>query len=191
MSLQAGMKQKGTLTKWFDDKGFGFIVPDASPATEVFVHHRAFKGNRPTGGEKVEFDIITDPQRNKPKANNAVVVGAPPNVPGMSLGMDMHQRHAPATNGHSHEGMPPPTHHHHENHSHHHHHHHHNQPHHHHHHQHHPHHHHHHQHHPGMMPEGWPHQPMYPGYPYYPPYPYGYGMPYPAPYPQYPGWPPM
>lgn len=48
----------GTLTKWNDDRGFGFITP-ASGSAEVFVHVSAFPhdGNRPRIGELVSYEL--------------------------------------------------------------------------------------------------------------------------------------
>lgn len=52
------MKAHGTLTKWNDDRGFGFIALPQS-GTEVFVHISAFPrdGVRPRVGELVAFEI--------------------------------------------------------------------------------------------------------------------------------------
>lgn len=43
----------GTITRFIDDKGFGFIKPEDS-SEEVFFHHSAFAGE-PREGMKVEF----------------------------------------------------------------------------------------------------------------------------------------
>lgn len=48
----------GTLTKWNDDRGFGFItLPQGGP--EIFVHISAFPrdGTRPTIGELISFEV--------------------------------------------------------------------------------------------------------------------------------------
>ncbi|CAI07739.1 cold shock domain-containing protein [Aromatoleum aromaticum] len=60
------MRIEGTLGKWNDDRGFGFIVPkDGGP--EVFVHVSAFPrdGRRPQIGEPLSFEIELDKDRKK------------------------------------------------------------------------------------------------------------------------------
>ena len=56
------MRTHGTLIKWNDDRGFGFV---ALPQTheEVFVHISAFPrdGVRPRIGEVISFDVRTTP----------------------------------------------------------------------------------------------------------------------------------
>lgn len=55
------MRIEGTLTKWNDDRGFGFITP-TNGGPEVFVHISVFPkdGRRPTIGERLTFEIETD-----------------------------------------------------------------------------------------------------------------------------------
>ncbi|MDY0056528.1 MAG: cold shock domain-containing protein [Methyloversatilis sp.] len=57
---------EGRLTKWQDDRGFGFIEP-RSGGEPVFVHVSAFPrdGRRPAVGETLLFDIETDERGRK------------------------------------------------------------------------------------------------------------------------------
>jgi cold shock CspA family protein len=52
------MRVDGTLTKWNDDRGFGFITPTPG-GPEVFAHISAFPkdGQRPRLGERLSFEI--------------------------------------------------------------------------------------------------------------------------------------
>lgn len=52
------MRTHGTLVRWNDDRGFGFIVP-AQGTDEVFVHVSAFPrdGVRPRVHESISFEI--------------------------------------------------------------------------------------------------------------------------------------
>ena len=60
------IRMEGTLTKWNDGRGFGFIAPTRG-GPEVFVHISAFPndGVRPTLGEKLTFEIETDKDGKK------------------------------------------------------------------------------------------------------------------------------
>ncbi len=51
------MRLHGTLTKWNDDRGFGFITP-ASRTPDIFVHISAFPraGGRPRLNELISFE---------------------------------------------------------------------------------------------------------------------------------------
>lgn len=68
------MKAHGTLTKWNDDRGFGFIALPQS-GTEVFVHISAFPrdGVRPRVGELVAFEV----EEGKDGRQRAVRVSRP------------------------------------------------------------------------------------------------------------------
>jgi cold shock protein len=63
-------RETGTVERFMDEKGFGFIKPD-SGGKDVFVHHSAIGG---TGfkslsqGQRVEFDLVQDPKG--PRAEN-------------------------------------------------------------------------------------------------------------------------
>jgi uncharacterized membrane protein YsdA (DUF1294 family)/cold shock CspA family protein len=58
---QMGERQSGTLTKWNDDRGYGFITVN-DHSKPIFVHISEFEpsGSRPSVGAGVQFDIVTD-----------------------------------------------------------------------------------------------------------------------------------
>ena len=73
------MRSAGTLAKWNDERGFGFILPNQA-GDEIFVHISAFPkdGIRPRIGEVLSFEIanldgkqravaIERPGRSRPK----------------------------------------------------------------------------------------------------------------------------
>ncbi len=68
-------RETGTVARFMDDKGFGFIQPD-SGGKDVFVHHSAISGSgfkSLSQGERVEFDLVQDPKG--PRAENVVSLG--------------------------------------------------------------------------------------------------------------------
>lgn len=75
------MRFEGTLSKWNDERGFGFIAP-AQGGPEVFVHISVFPkdGSRPKVGENVTFEIETD-ERGKKCAKNFFCPDRPIVVP--------------------------------------------------------------------------------------------------------------
>lgn len=64
------MRTHGTLVKWNDERGFGFIAP-AQGSDELFVHVSAFRrgGARPQVNELVSFEIRTKPDGKKEAIN--------------------------------------------------------------------------------------------------------------------------
>jgi len=64
------MRIEGNLSKWNDDRGFGFITPTQG-GQEIFVHISTFPkdGARPKLGEKLSFEIETD-NTGKKRAKN-------------------------------------------------------------------------------------------------------------------------
>jgi cold shock CspA family protein len=56
----------GLLTKWNDDRGFGFITPTVG-GQEIFIHISAYPkdGRRPKIGELLSFEIEIDPKGKK------------------------------------------------------------------------------------------------------------------------------
>jgi cold shock CspA family protein len=68
------MRTHGTLTKWNDERGYGFVVLPSS-GIELFVHISSFPkdGTRPRVGEMLAFDI----ERGADGRNRAVNVARP------------------------------------------------------------------------------------------------------------------
>lgn len=72
----SGIRSKGVIKKWFDDKGFGFITPDKG-GKEIFIHVTAFDKNiarKPKVGDTVFFYIGED-KDGRSKAVDAVIEG--------------------------------------------------------------------------------------------------------------------
>ncbi len=71
------MRIDGTLTKWNEDRGFGFIAP-IKGGPEMFVHISAFPkdGRRPFVGEQLTFEVETD-TAGKSRATNLLCPNRP------------------------------------------------------------------------------------------------------------------
>lgn len=71
------MRQQGRLTTWKDDKGFGFITPNAGEP--VFVHISSFanRQRRPVGNELLTFELMTDAKGRRQAADVAFVGDKP------------------------------------------------------------------------------------------------------------------
>lgn len=64
------MRTHGTLTKWNDDRGFGFITP-AKDTGDLFVHISAFPrdGVRPSVNELISFEVEAGPDGRQRAVN--------------------------------------------------------------------------------------------------------------------------
>lgn len=69
--------ESGTLVRWLDDKGFGFIRP-ASGGNDIFIHISALRGmNRPPiVGDTIHYQTEIDAQ-GKVRAIHASIEGVP------------------------------------------------------------------------------------------------------------------
>jgi cold shock protein len=69
------MSSTGTIKKFMEDKGFGFITPD-NGSGDVFFHIRHCKGvTRLEVGMAVTYDTEQDDSKGKMQAKNCRVVG--------------------------------------------------------------------------------------------------------------------
>jgi uncharacterized membrane protein YsdA (DUF1294 family)/cold shock CspA family protein len=68
------MRFEGTLTRWNDERGFGFIAPDQG-GDEIFVHVKSIANlsGRPAAGQRLSFEVEPGPQGRK-RAKNVLPV---------------------------------------------------------------------------------------------------------------------
>jgi len=62
----------GTIKKWVDDRGFGFIRPEGG-GDDVFVHIKEFEMARlgiPNEGDRISYSVEPDRRTGKPRAVN-------------------------------------------------------------------------------------------------------------------------
>lgn len=71
------MRVHGTLTKWNDDRGFGFVAPSQN-GSEIFVHISEFPGDgqRPRLNEIISFEVSKGPD-GRPRAVRVMRPGQP------------------------------------------------------------------------------------------------------------------
>ena len=63
---------EGTVKRWIDGRGYGFIEPDEG-GDDIFVHNTDLDGTYVLmQGQKVEFDVETTPKG--PRARNVKVI---------------------------------------------------------------------------------------------------------------------
>lgn len=69
------MRHQGTITKWKDEQGFGFITPRGG-GEQVFVHIKAFSSRhrRPIGNEIVTYEVTFDDKGRK-RAEHVAFLG--------------------------------------------------------------------------------------------------------------------
>ena len=69
------MRVRGKLTKWEDNRGFGFITPIRG-GPQVFVHIKAFSNQhrRPIGNEFVTYETVSD-ERGRLRAEHVEFMG--------------------------------------------------------------------------------------------------------------------
>lgn len=73
-----GVRLNGLLTKWQDDRGFGFITP-AGGGKDIFVHDKAFQGGfgRPVVNGQVSFELEADARWQKTGNKCPSIVSCP------------------------------------------------------------------------------------------------------------------
>jgi CspA family cold shock protein len=53
---------KGTVKRWLDQRGYGFIEPEGG-GNDIFIHHSEIQGSYALSeGQKVEFELESTPK---------------------------------------------------------------------------------------------------------------------------------
>jgi len=75
------VRYQGKITDWKDEKGFGFVTPNAG-GPRVFIHIKSFSNQqrRPAGNELVTYELTSD-ARGRPQGVNIAFVGDRPSSP--------------------------------------------------------------------------------------------------------------
>src|SRR6218665_2230073 len=63
------MEQRGSIKSWNDDKGFGFVIPEAG-GPQVFVHISAMRGDRPPKAGDAFFYIASKDEQGRLRAEH-------------------------------------------------------------------------------------------------------------------------
>lgn len=73
------MRYQGKITNWKDDQGFGFVTQNGG-GEKAFVHIKSFSvhSRRPTDGDLITYELITDEKRRL-RADNIRFVEKQPN----------------------------------------------------------------------------------------------------------------
>mmetsp|Transcript_2699 Transcript_2699/g.5822 ORF Transcript_2699/g.5822 Transcript_2699/m.5822 type:complete len:110 (+) Transcript_2699:70-399(+) len=69
------MASTGTVKKFVEEKGFGFITPDEG-GEDVFIHLRQCNGaERLNEGDRVSYDLVWNDRQGKMQGQNCTVQG--------------------------------------------------------------------------------------------------------------------
>ena len=81
------MRYQGRITRWKDEQGYGFILPDEG-GEEVFVHIKAFNPRqpRPAGDELVSYERVRDANGRARAAAVAYATGEGRHLAGSVVG---------------------------------------------------------------------------------------------------------